>query len=461
MEDFEGILDDKWNLLETIGFGGTSKVYKGYKNEDTEKKIFAIKTVDPQKTNIEYFEKEIEILKKLNHTNIMKVIEYGEGVLKLSEGTTTLVNYIILEYYKYGELFEYVVSGAQGLGEEIGREIFLKLLDILEDCHTNDIIHRDLKTSNIMVTDDYDIIISDFGFATYNNIKNDTHNKYLGTAGFKAPEIEERTPYYGEQVDIFSLGVTLFTIVVGPMPFERATAKNRKYSHIYNNDIETYNNKYLKNSKLSDDFKSLFFSMVSYNYTKRPSIEDIKSHSWLNERKDDWGSVSKELKRRRPYAVKLREMIMRVHKKNKVTITLKCDSDKYRSSSNNDQDNDIIEKQINLDDKVIENYEKANNPYTIKIKNDIGIDELYCNIIEYLKNQRKYTIKDKSKKYSLIIKPDDNEEEDYDDFKIRIDIKKDYDSKLIIEFIRIRGNKFTLYEIYSNFLALENKENDE
>ena len=95
------------------------------------------------------------------------------------------------------------------------------MLDVLSYCHeSKGVVHRDLKLENILVTDNMDLKVADFGFSTYKKI--DKLDSYRGTMTYMAPEIKELKPYNGKQIDIFSLGVTIFIMVVGNFPFKEA-----------------------------------------------------------------------------------------------------------------------------------------------------------------------------------------------------------------------------------------------
>lgn len=107
-----------------------------------------------------------------------------------------------------------------------------------------------------------------------------------------APEVLEKRPYRGASVDIFSAGVVLFTMMTGGMPYQnQATVGDSLYQYIVKKDYSKYweeweksDQQSSKNMKLSDDFKDLIFKMLSYSYTDRPSIKEIKNHKWFQQR---------------------------------------------------------------------------------------------------------------------------------------------------------------------------------
>ena len=92
------------------------------------------------------------------------------------------------------------------------------------------VIHRDLKARNMLIDKQLGLVLTDFGFAAYKNIKE--LNEYKGSRPYMAPEIIVKLKYDGKKVDIFSLGVILFAIVVGKYPFDGADLDNKYYKYI-------------------------------------------------------------------------------------------------------------------------------------------------------------------------------------------------------------------------------------
>ena len=138
--------------------------------------------------------------------------------------------------------------------------------------HNKGAVHRDLKPENLLVDDDMNLVLADFGFATFKKI--DKLTSFRGTMSYMAPEIKERKTYNGKQVDIFSLGVLLFISVLGFFPFREATKDDYFYKFILEGRIDKYWEK-LSDSKcdhLSAEFKNLLIKMFSYDPEQRPTI---------------------------------------------------------------------------------------------------------------------------------------------------------------------------------------------
>lgn len=303
-----GIIDNKFHLIQKIGEGSTSSVYLGHCPFDKTHTLYSFKVVNPDKNDKTLFEREVQMLSLIDHENVMKVYHSGTGKLMKQNGEIHERYYIMLEYLEHGELLDYIYLNG-GFGEEYGRLIMNDLLNGLEACHDSGIVHRDIKGENIMLDKDYKIKLVDFGFATMK-----TQGKlksYLGTLNYAAPELHLHQPYYGVSNDLFSLGVTIYVIITGSLPFKYPVINDPLYRYIFKNDYDTFWSK--KNFKLSDSFKELFNNMISVNYTQRPSIAEIRRSKWMSEMKKDLLPALKEeyIKREKLVKQKREEMLLK------------------------------------------------------------------------------------------------------------------------------------------------------
>ena len=275
-------LDNKYDILEKKGSGATAKVYL-VKDQEANK-IYAAKVMKEQTA---YFDKEIEILNSLKSVNnpfMINLIDNGTGNVVLKNKVLENKQYIVLEYAPKGELFNYVYCYKQGLQEKYSKVIFVKILRGILSCHKAGICHRDLKMQNILLDENYNPKICDFGFATYNTGK---LNEYLGTLNYAAPEILSATPYDGFKADIFSLGVVLLTLVTCKIGFGEATKKDPYYRYIMGKHYVQYWNLVGGEIKgISEELKKLFFRMVAYRPKERPTIEEILNSDWIKEIRD-------------------------------------------------------------------------------------------------------------------------------------------------------------------------------
>lgn len=124
------------------------------------------------------------------------------------------------------------------MGEDGGRLFLSQMVDVLSYMQSKNVVHRDLKLENILVDEQLNLKVADFGFATYKKIN--ALNSYRGTMTYMAPEIKEGKTYDGKKIDIFSTGVILFIIVLGIFPFKEAKKDEYFYSLIIDNKLETY-----------------------------------------------------------------------------------------------------------------------------------------------------------------------------------------------------------------------------
>jgi serine/threonine protein kinase len=288
----KGIIDSKYYLIQKIGNGSSAKVYLGVSKDAFESgdmnqiKYYSIKVIDPSKTKINMFQKEVELLQKLNHENILKIYDYGMGKKEKTKNNKKIVKdiyYLVMEYLEHDEFLKYInkVSPGEnkGFGEDLGRLIFAQLLDGLEAMHSNNVFHRDIKPENIMIGGkDYKFKYVDFGFCTDSIGRLDT---YLGTPTYAAPELHLKRPYFAKSEDIFSLGVTLFIIVTGGLPFKLAIPNDSLYRYFVKTDYVEYWRKRMVN--VSPSFMELFDNMVAFDYSQRPSISEIRESAWMKE----------------------------------------------------------------------------------------------------------------------------------------------------------------------------------
>ena len=164
------------------------------------------------------------------------------------------------------------------MGEEGGRYFLSQMLGVLEYIHGKKCVHRDLKLENILVDDDLNLKVADFGFATYRKIH--ALQSFRGTMTYMAPEIIEGKTYDGVRIDLFSTAVILYIIVQGNFPFRQAKTDEFYYNLICGNQLDTYWEK-TGGEHLSNDFKDLIIQMFSYDPESRLTIEKIKQHPWM------------------------------------------------------------------------------------------------------------------------------------------------------------------------------------
>ena len=292
LSEIKGIIDSKYYLLKKIGKGSSAKVYLAISkdslnsNDITQIEYYSVKVIEPLKMDVNMFKKEIYLLENLNHENILKIYSYGMGTKEKIKNNQTIkkdIYYIVMEYLEHDEILKYITQVCpgenKGFGEDFGRLIFAQLLDGLEAMHSKNIFHRDIKPDNIIIGgNDYKFKYVDFGFGTDDIGR---LNTFLGTPNYAAPELHLKRPYFGKSEDIFSLGVTLFVIVTGGLPFKLAVPNDSLYQYFIKSDYVEYWKKRMVN--VSPSFMELFDNMVAFDFSQRPSISEIRESPWMKE----------------------------------------------------------------------------------------------------------------------------------------------------------------------------------
>jgi len=277
---------DDYVLVKTLGSGYNSKVKLAFHKK--ENKYYAAKIIRNKvhvNSNIKALKNEIAILSKLTHPNILNIKEFNEdGVYIKKNGKSYKTKYVILDLANSGELFGYVAYVGR-FEEKIARYYFHQLIDAVDYCHRNGITHRDLKPENLLLDDEFNLKISDFGFST--NIDRNL-TSHVGTKLYMAPEMHMPDMVYnGPAVDIFACGLILFTMYTGLQPYETAAhPKDSFYKYFFTNNSQEYwqivKSYMAKKVDLNDDFKGLISAMLAVDPVQRPSMAEIKEHPWFH-----------------------------------------------------------------------------------------------------------------------------------------------------------------------------------
>jgi calcium-dependent protein kinase len=273
-ENFVGKLDglflDNYEVIKQLGKGGYGKVY-----EVKNKKSGAIRACKHLSKlsikNLEKFQREIEILIKSDHPNIIKLYEIFESQRSL---------YLIMEECKGGEVFDRIIEHIQSkkmYSEKEAANMFLQVMSSIEYCHNNGICHRDLKPENLLYLNsgseiDNPIKVIDFGLSQiFSNRKLKTK---VGTAYYVAPEILKGD--YTEKCDIWSAGVILYIFLSGDPPFN-GPSDSAIYSKIAQMKF-SFPDKKWKN--VSNEAKDLILHMLAPE-KERYTAKQVINHPWF------------------------------------------------------------------------------------------------------------------------------------------------------------------------------------
>ncbi|XP_028252627.1 MAP/microtubule affinity-regulating kinase 3-like isoform X2 [Parambassis ranga] len=253
-----------YRLLKTIGKGNFAKV-KLARHIPTGREV-AIKIIDKTQlnpTSLQKLFREVRIMKVLNHPNIVKLFEVIE---------TEKTLYLVMEYASGGEVFDYLVAHGR-MKEKEARAKFRQILSAVQYCHQKHIVHRDLKAENLLLDGDMNIKIADFGFSNEFTVggKLDT---FCGSPPYAAPELFQGKKYDGPEVDVWSLGVILYTLVSGSLPFDGQNLKELRE--------RVLRGKYRIPFYMSTDCETLLKRFLVLNPVKRGTLEQIMRDRWIN-----------------------------------------------------------------------------------------------------------------------------------------------------------------------------------
>ena len=240
---------------------------------------------------------EIEVMKMLDHPSCVRLIDEGTDgkVTKASGRVIDGLTYIVMEHVRGETLFDFqeALNEGNGMGESFGRFLMHQMLAAVEHIHGQGIVHRDIKPENILIDEHMRLKLLDFGFATTKNI--DQLTSYRGTQSYMAPEIKKGLVYEGRQVDIFSVGVVLFSLVRGLFPFGEAKSSDYWYSLIRQGNFDQYFSRLDTKGNLSPEFKDLITAIFAEDGERRPTIAQIKAHPWMQMEQGQQELVRKRL----------------------------------------------------------------------------------------------------------------------------------------------------------------------
>jgi len=230
MEMKPNILMGRYELGRLLGQGTFAKVYYA-KTLKTGESV-AIKVMDKEKIlkvgMIEQIKREISVMRLVRHPNIVRLYEVMASKSKI---------YFVMEYVKGGELFNKVAKGR--LKEEEARKYFQQLISAVDFCHSRGVYHRDLKPENLLLDENGDMKVSDFGLSALpEQFRQDgLLHTACGTPAYVSPEVITKKGYDGAKADIWSCGVILFVLMAGYLPFLDANLMVM-YKKIYKGDFK-------------------------------------------------------------------------------------------------------------------------------------------------------------------------------------------------------------------------------
>ncbi|XP_067112351.1 testis-specific serine/threonine-protein kinase 5-like [Osmerus mordax] len=267
-----------------IGSGAFSKVYLGYatpnkicqnyrlandlrsKNHNMVAiKIISINDAPPEYSN-KFLHREIYALNATyRHPGVIQLYDVFRSPLRF---------YLVLELALRGDLLEHINSvsrskGSPGLSEDEARRVFKQIVNAVMHCHNSHIVHRDLKCENILLDEQGFVKLTDFGFANHSSDRRALMNTFCGSVAYTAPEILLSRKYNGEQADLWSLGVILFAMVTGKLPYQEKHPKKLQQQDL------TFQ------TAVSSGVQDLIRKLLKWQPSCRLPLSQVNTHHWL------------------------------------------------------------------------------------------------------------------------------------------------------------------------------------
>ncbi|CAO3647242.1 unnamed protein product [Cunninghamella blakesleeana] len=263
-------------LGKTLGKGSSGRVKVGYNKITGEKvavKIISKSYLSTNATTERAVKREIAIMKLIQHPHIVRLID----VIDVNDSPNL---YLVLEYVPKGELFEYLVTKGR-LSEGEAKYFFRQIVSTLAFCHQHLICHRDLKPENLLLDENNNIKVADFGMAKLQPDDGTLLETSCGSPHYASPEIVTGLPYNGAASDIWSCGVILYALLCGRLPFDDRNIREllRKVKI----------GKYELPNHLSDSARDLIQKMLVIKPDQRITMNQIHDHEWFNTNTD--GSI--------------------------------------------------------------------------------------------------------------------------------------------------------------------------
>ncbi|ESQ52013.1 hypothetical protein EUTSA_v10016543mg [Eutrema salsugineum] len=260
------ILMDKYELGKLLGHGSFAKVYLA-RNINSGENV-AIKVIDKEKIvksgMAGHIKREISILRRVRHPYIVHLLEVMATKTKI---------YIVMEYVRGGELYDKVAKGR--LREGVARRYFQQLISSVAFCHSRGVYHRDLKLENLLLDDEGNLKVSDFGLSVVSEqLRQDgICQTFCGTPAYLAPEVLTRKGYDAAKADVWSCGVILFVLMAGYLPFDDKNVLVM-YKKIYKGQFRCP-------KWFSPELTRLMNRILDTNPDTRITIPEIMRHRWF------------------------------------------------------------------------------------------------------------------------------------------------------------------------------------
>ncbi|KAL3434754.1 kinase-like domain-containing protein [Aspergillus tetrazonus] len=250
-----------YTLGRLIGKGSFGKVYLASHKLTNHSKV-VLKSSDKEDTNLA---REIHHHRQFLHPHIARLYEVI---------VTEKLVWLVLEYCPGDELYNYLLRNGPLPIDKV-KKIFTQLVGAVSYVHSKQCVHRDLKLENILLDKHENVKLCDFGFTREYEGKASYLQTFCGTVCYSAPEMLKAEKYAGEKVDVWSLGIILYALIAGELPYDDDDDQVTK-ARILNEEPKF-------NDKFPDDAKALINLLLSKRPLLRPSLDEVLAHPFLSD----------------------------------------------------------------------------------------------------------------------------------------------------------------------------------
>ncbi|KAF7344003.1 Protein kinase domain-containing protein [Mycena venus] len=261
-----------YDLVQQIGGGGFSRVFRAVNIKEHRVAACKVIVLTPETSDKDRktIEKEMRIHAQLKHRNILEFLDAHT----LSRASTCSSN-----WPREGDLFDKIAPDV-GVGDEVAHFYFNQLIAGMDYIHKEGVCHRDLKPENLLLDVAGTLKISDFGLSSVFKLKDTGRTRTLtercGSLPYVAPELNSDRPYEAEPIDVWGVGVILYTMLAGNTPWDEPTQHSPEFSRYLSGEIfqeEPWN-------RFNSEALSLLQGLLTIDPRERFTLEDAFQHSW-------------------------------------------------------------------------------------------------------------------------------------------------------------------------------------